>query len=112
MRLDLEAGIELATAGRAEGNGGRDPQIAVLLLSGMWMETYESETWSSKAVPPRTDIQFDQGRLAAIQAAWMARGGGRTGDKKSVSMPWQEASKAVARVDCRMSWSDVIFEAG
>ena len=112
MRLDLEADVALPTAGRTDsGNGERDLHIVVPLLSGMWMETHESEIWSSKAVPPRAEIQFDQRRLAAMQAAWMAPGGGLVGDKESVSLPWPEEDKAVVRVDCRKRWSDVISEA-
>lgn len=108
MRLDFDEGIGWTTA---EGTGGRDPQIVVLLPSGMWTETQEGEIRSSKALPPRTEIQADHGRLAAIQAAWMARGGGMMGDKESLSVPGQEERKAVVRVDWRMSWSEAICKA-
>jgi hypothetical protein len=51
------------------GSDSGSSQTLAVLPSGILIKTAEGRRWSSNVFPPRTTIQSDHGRLAAIHAA-------------------------------------------
>jgi hypothetical protein len=90
--------------------GNESSQTLAVLPSGICMETQAGAMWSSNVFPPSMAIQSDQGKLAAMHAAWMGRGGGVAGDNESVRVPEDEDRKAEVRVELRTSWREETFE--